>query len=89
MAATTRRSQKRPTSRPPRPDTAREAGASDAEDVWLTVPEIMKELKIDRRTWQHWVTRKQTPKMHRLPSGRYRVHRDDYQEWLDGLQVDA
>ncbi|MCF6467441.1 excisionase [Nonomuraea sp. MG754425] len=50
----------------------------------------MRMLKIDRRTWQHWMTRGEVPKnMFKLPNGSYRVHRNDYQAWLDGLRVDV
>ncbi|TYB71453.1 excisionase [Nonomuraea sp. PA05] len=51
--------------------------------------EILHELGVPRRTWQKWHTRKQTPRMLRLPNGEYRIHRDDYQAWLAGLEVDA
>ncbi|WP_262379242.1 helix-turn-helix transcriptional regulator [Nonomuraea sp. PA05] len=56
---------------------------------WLTIDEILHELGVPRRTWQKWHTRKQTPRMLRLPNGEYRIHRDDYQAWLAGLEVDA
>jgi hypothetical protein len=93
MAASTRRNQpgRRRGSATPEtaPETTPETAAGEAEDVWLTVPEIMTALKIHRRTWQHWRTRKRTPKMHRLPNGEFRIHQDDYQAWLAGLEVDA
>ncbi|WP_344897526.1 helix-turn-helix domain-containing protein, partial [Nonomuraea antimicrobica] len=69
--------------------TTPEIEADDAENVWLTVPEIMAQLKIHRRTWQHWRTRNRTPKMHRLPNGEFRIHQNDYQAWLAELEVSA
>ncbi|MFI6498702.1 helix-turn-helix transcriptional regulator [Nonomuraea typhae] len=84
--ASPRRNQPAPTHKPRK---QRAATADPADEEWLTVPEIIKNLKIDRRTWQHWVSRGETPPLHRLPSGRYRVRRDDYQAWLAGLRVDA
>jgi transcriptional regulator with XRE-family HTH domain len=60
-----------------------------AEGEWLTASEIMAELRIAPRTWQRWRTLNRTPEMIRLPNGEFRIHRDDYQAWLDGLQVDA
>lgn len=86
MAASTRRNQ---------PAKTRNASATPAtkadheEDVWLTVPEIMAALRIQRRTWQHWRTRNRTPKMLRLPNGEFRIHRNDYQAWLAELEVSA
>ncbi|MFI6503696.1 helix-turn-helix transcriptional regulator [Nonomuraea typhae] len=84
--ASPRRNQPAPTQQPRK---QRAATADPADDEWLTVPEIIKNLKLKRRTWQHWRSTGKTPPLHRLPSGRYRVHRDDYQAWLDGLRVDA
>ncbi|MEV6033528.1 hypothetical protein AB0L65_20405 [Nonomuraea sp. NPDC052116] len=86
MAASTRRNQPAKT----RDTLATPATeANHAEDVWLTVPEIMRTLKIKRRTWQHWRTRNRTPKMHRLPNGEFRIHQNDYQTWLAELEVSA
>ncbi|WP_205315734.1 helix-turn-helix transcriptional regulator [Nonomuraea lactucae] len=88
MAASSRRNQPGRPHGSTMPEAAPETAAGD-EDEWLTVPEIMTALKIHRRTWQHWRTRKRTPKMHRLPNGEFRIHRDDYQAWLAGLEVTA
>lgn len=68
---------------------SRPAASRRKSPQWLTIDEILNELGVPRRTWQRWHTRKQTPKMHRLPNGEYRIHRDDYQAWLAGLEVDA
>ncbi|MGR6921086.1 helix-turn-helix transcriptional regulator [[Actinomadura] parvosata] len=88
MAASTRRDQTAPAKKPRKTRTA--SAEPNGEDEYITVPEVLKTLKIDRRTWQHWMTRGETPKnMIRLPNGRYRIPRADYQEWLAGLQVDA
>ncbi|MEU7857885.1 hypothetical protein [Nonomuraea sp. NPDC049141] len=86
MAASTRRNQPGST----RPARKKAVNSASIDDKWITVPEILEELKIDRRTWQHWVTRGCTPEgMIRLPSGRYRIPRDHYRAWLASLEVDA
>lgn len=70
-------------------DESRPAKSRSKNPQWLTIDEILNDLGIPRRTWQRWRTRKQTPKMLKLPSGEYRIHRDDYKAWLNGLEVDA
>lgn len=57
---------------------------------WLTVPEILAELQIPRRTWQRWRALGRTPKrMTRLPNGELRIRRADFDAWLAELEVDA
>ena len=56
---------------------------------WLTVQEILDDLGIPRRTWQRWRKLGRTPKLTKLPSGRLRCRRADYDAWLAGLEVDA
>jgi hypothetical protein len=57
---------------------------------WLTVQEILDELGIPRRTWQHWRALGRTPKhMTKLPNGELRIRRVDYDAWLADLEVDA
>jgi predicted site-specific integrase-resolvase len=57
---------------------------------WLTVPEILDELAIPRRTWQRWRKLGRTPKrMTRLPNGEFRIRRTDFEAWLSELEVDA
>ncbi|WP_242884098.1 helix-turn-helix transcriptional regulator [Actinomadura litoris] len=57
---------------------------------WLTVPEILEELGIPRRTWQRWRALGRTPKpMLKLPNGEYRVRRSVFDAWLADHEVDA
>ncbi|WP_431928444.1 helix-turn-helix transcriptional regulator [Nonomuraea jabiensis] len=86
MAATSSRNQST-SSRAP--STARPAAPARKSKQWLTVEEICEDLGIHRRTWQHWRTRRRVPKLHQLPNGEYRIHRDAYQDWLAGLEVNA
>ncbi|MDB4873296.1 MAG: hypothetical protein JWL97_4300 [Gemmatimonadales bacterium] len=55
----------------------------------MTVPEIIKELRITRRTWQHWRVRGVTPRCTKLPNGAIRVSRRDFETWLANLDEDA
>ncbi|MBO3744903.1 helix-turn-helix domain-containing protein [Streptosporangiaceae bacterium NEAU-GS5] len=52
---------------------------------WMTVSEILTELKITRRTWQHWRAIGKAPKAKRLPNGKLRILREDYETWLESL----
>lgn len=52
---------------------------------WLTVQDILLELDISPRTWQHWRASGRAPRCKRLPNGELRIARDVYERWLDGL----
>lgn len=56
---------------------------------WLTVQDILRDLGIPRRTWQRWRELGRTPKCKRLPSGELRIHRKDYEAWLESLEETA
>ncbi|GAA0445365.1 hypothetical protein Acor_83320 [Acrocarpospora corrugata] len=53
--------------------------------AWLTVPQILTELDIPRRTWQRWRALGKTPACSRFPNGTLRVKRCDYETWLDSM----
>jgi predicted site-specific integrase-resolvase len=55
-------------------------------DEWLTLTEVLTELKITRATWYRWRDRGLTPEAKLTPTGRIRVRRsvlDAFQEELD------
>ncbi|WP_431916320.1 helix-turn-helix transcriptional regulator [Nonomuraea jabiensis] len=62
--------------------------AADRRGYWLTVPEILEDLQIHRRTWQRWRALGKTPDCTRLPNGDLRIKRHDYEAWLDSLAED-
>ncbi|RVX39112.1 helix-turn-helix protein [Nonomuraea polychroma] len=86
MAASTRRNQPTPSRAP---SAAPPTEARRKSPQWLTIDEILDELGVHRRTWQHWRSRNRVPKLHRLPNGEYRIRRTDYEAWLTELEVDA
>ncbi|MGW4662890.1 helix-turn-helix transcriptional regulator [Streptosporangium sandarakinum] len=59
--------------------------AAEERGAWMTVPEILADLKIHRRTWQHWRALGKTPECTRLPNGELRIKQRDYETWLDSL----
>ncbi|GIG67303.1 helix-turn-helix domain-containing protein [Phytomonospora endophytica] len=84
----------------PRNTTA--AAHASPERGWLTVEQILAELGIPRRTWQEWRTCKHktnpahrhepchcTPKLYKLPNGKFRVKRSDFDRWLSALEEAA
>lgn len=59
--------------------------AADRRGYWITVPEILEDLQIHRRTWQRWRALGVAPECTRLPNGTLRVKRHDYDAWLENL----
>lgn len=59
--------------------------ATDRRDAWLTVPQILEELGVARRTWQRWRALGKTPACTRVPNGSLRIKRCDYERWLESL----
>lgn len=55
-------------------------------EEWITVPEILAELDISRRTWQRWRARGVTPPCTKLPSRKIKVRVRDYENWLKSLE---
>ena len=58
-------------------------------DRWITVPEILDELGISRRTWQRWRVRGVTPPCTKLPNRKIKIRRADYEKWLADLEERA
>ncbi|MEV5408580.1 helix-turn-helix domain-containing protein [Thermopolyspora sp. NPDC052614] len=48
----------------------------------LTVDEICKDLRINRRTFYDWRAKGRAPRCLKLPNGDLRVRRGDYESWL-------
>lgn len=53
----------------------------------LTVEEILEDLggpdgPLSRRTWQEWRAKGIAPKCIKLPNGKLRVRRGEYERWL-------
>ncbi|MFF4190975.1 helix-turn-helix transcriptional regulator [Nonomuraea sp. NPDC001831] len=61
------------------------AHASNRTGIWMTVPELLAELDVKRRTWQRWRALGVAPRCHRLPNGELRIKRRDFESWLDSL----
>ena len=56
---------------------------------WITVPEILEDLNITRRTWQRWRARGITPPCTKLPGRNLRIRRSDYEKWLATLEEES
>ncbi|MET9340286.1 helix-turn-helix domain-containing protein [Nonomuraea sp. NPDC003804] len=59
--------------------------ASSRTGTWMSVPELLEELDIKRRTWQRWRALGRAPQCHRLPNGELRIKRRDFEMWIDSL----
>lgn len=57
--------------------------------MWLTLPEVLAELGVDRGTFDHWRRRGVGPKMKKLPNGSWRIRGDWYDAWLLGLPTEG
>ena len=55
----------------------------------LTVPQVLSELCIPRRTWQRWRELGVGPACIRLPNRELRVRRTTLTEWLNSMQEAA
>lgn len=56
---------------------------------WLTPAEICEELGIARTTWDDWRATGKAPKCIKLPNGKLKIRRTDYECWLAGLEDDG
>ena len=57
--------------------------------VWLTIPDVLAELGIDRGTFDHWRRRGIGPRMKRLPNRTWRIRGDWFDEWVANLPEDS
>jgi hypothetical protein len=56
---------------------------------YLTVAEVLAELKIPRSTWYQWRQTGKAPRVHKLPNGELRIRRSVLEAWLESLESDA
>jgi predicted DNA-binding transcriptional regulator AlpA len=56
---------------------------------FITVAEILDELDIARSTWDGWKAKGHIPAHIKLPSGKLRIKRTDYVQWLEMLKSKA
>jgi hypothetical protein len=55
---------------------------------WLTIPQICEALQVTPQELADWATNGFAPVPEMGPDGIGRVHRADYQAWLDSLPED-
>jgi excisionase family DNA binding protein len=55
----------------------------------LTVDEVCAELDIARSTFDEWRAKGRAPKCLKLPNGRIRIRRADFEAWLASCEEDA
>lgn len=53
--------------------------------TWMTLEEACDELGITRSTMDKWRVTGRGPAWRKLPSGRLRIKRTDFEAWLDAL----
>ncbi len=51
----------------------------------MTVTEFCEELGIARSTWDEWKVAGKVPTYLKLPNGRIRIPRAEFELWLEGL----
>ena len=68
---------------------ARIANSAERQAEWLSMADFCRELVVSRATAYKWSSAGPAsgkfPRYRRLPNGQIRIRRDDYEEWLDGL----
>jgi predicted DNA-binding transcriptional regulator AlpA len=55
-------------------------------DEFLTIQDILEELRVSRSTWDQWLALDRTPTIIELPNRSLRVRRADYEQWLKALE---
>lgn len=53
--------------------------------TWMTLDDVCDELGVSRSTIDKWRVTGRGPVFRRLPSGKLRIRRADYEAWLDAL----
>ncbi|MFC4004884.1 helix-turn-helix transcriptional regulator [Prauserella oleivorans] len=51
----------------------------------MTVDEFCEEIGIARSTFDDWRAKGRAPQCIKLPNGKLRIRRSDYESWLDSL----
>ncbi|SBW29007.1 hypothetical protein FDG2_6313 [Candidatus Protofrankia californiensis] len=65
------------------------ADAKPALDEWLTVADVIAEVRIPRSTFYRWRQMGLGPRSVKLPNGDVRIRRSWLDDWLDNLAEDA
>ncbi|TMR99475.1 helix-turn-helix domain-containing protein [Nonomuraea basaltis] len=88
MARHSATSSTRPTSTRPK---GRATTTASSDDEWLTLEEVLKKLRVSRRTWDRWRERGEAPRAIQLPGdkGPYRIRPEWLQEWIDAREQAA
>jgi predicted DNA-binding transcriptional regulator AlpA len=55
----------------------------------LTVDQVCTELDIARSTFDDWRAKGRAPRCLKLPNGKLRIWRDDFEAWLDSCMEAA
>lgn len=53
--------------------------------TWMTLDEVCEELQVTRSTLDKWRVKGSGPAFRKLPSGRLRIRRADFEAWLEQL----
>jgi hypothetical protein len=56
---------------------------------WITVPEICDALRVTPRELAEWASRGRAPTAETCPDGVQRIHRTQYNTWLDSMSEDT
>jgi predicted DNA-binding transcriptional regulator AlpA len=60
-----------------------------AQRQHLTVDQVCTELDIARSTFDDWRAKCRAPRCLKLPNGKLRIWRDDFEAWLDSCMEAA
>jgi excisionase family DNA binding protein len=52
----------------------------------LTIAQLCNELGISRSTFYEWRAKGRAPRCIKLPNGQIRIHRAEFERWLDSLE---
>lgn len=53
--------------------------------MWMTMAEVLAELGVARSTMDDWRAHGVGPTFKRLPNGKLRLHRREFEKWLAAL----
>jgi predicted DNA-binding transcriptional regulator AlpA len=56
---------------------------------WLTLPEVLAELRVPRSTFYQWRQIGKAPRAAKLPNGELRIRRSVLDNWLSDLEGQA
>lgn len=59
----------------------------NAADEMLTLEEVLTELRIERSTFYEWRKRGAAPECSKLPNGKLRIRRGDFDAWFKSRRM--